>query len=420
MKRAQVATILATLTIFCASGARELPGQTCAVTTPPVVAAPQLTHLRGFAVSEAPQGLAGRADGAIVVSDVRKAILWSLDAYGRLRGASALQFVPTAIAAGSDVLYVADADHGRVVVLDAAGQARGFLGAGEGEFLLPTAIAVDLADPRELVYVADAGRHQVRVYQKSGELLLAFGSYGSAAGQFNFPAGLLASPKGEIFVADQNNGRIQVFDRSGTFQRCFGRKSGMAMTPLLARPGALARDPEGRVYVADMFQGQVSAFDEQGAFLAHLGSFGAEPGQLMTPMALAVDPFHRLWVTSVNTGRVEVFGVEPYQDPQVLFARVWLEQPRVSPGRKATVVLFVELAGDLANGILPTSLLVDGQPFALRSWWLKDSDGNGVMDLRAQGNLPATAAAKLAAGLPVAVDGQLADGQPFHGVLRIP
>ncbi len=71
-------------------------------------------------------------------------------------------------------------------------------------------------------------------------------------------------------------------------------------------------DSQGRLYLADAYQGQVRVFDPQGVELSALGSFGELPGQLRTPSGLAIDDNNRLFVASVNTGRVEVFGLDDF------------------------------------------------------------------------------------------------------------
>ncbi len=49
--------------------------------------------------------------------------------------------------------------------------------------------------------------------------------------------------------------------------------------------------------------------------LTTLGSFGKGLGQLRSPIALAIDSFKRLFVSSPNNSRVEVFGLDNFDDP---------------------------------------------------------------------------------------------------------
>ncbi|UCF68433.1 MAG: NHL repeat-containing protein [Acidobacteriota bacterium] len=212
-------------------------------------------------------------------------------------------------------IYVGERHTGAVSVFDAAWNLRRRLGQGTGEFVMPNDIAIDPDALLGQIYVADSEAHVVRVYAPTGEPQFAFGGPGSDPGSFDFPAAIHVSTAGEIFVADQNNDRVQVFDRAGGFLRCFGRRSSFSFSRKFGSLLGLAGDALGRVYVADAFRGHVQVFDAQGVALGPIGEFGDGPGQLRTPVGLAIDPFSRLLVASVNTGRVARFGLDAFSDP---------------------------------------------------------------------------------------------------------
>jgi hypothetical protein len=219
--------------------------------------------------------------------------------------------VPTAIAVDAfDGVYLSDQSAGRVDVYDAGWNLAGSLGAGAGEFVSVTDIAVDPDLGTALVFVADGGADLVKVYDPNRQLVRTFGGSGTGPGEFDFPSAVWVSLDGEVFVGDQNNDRVQVFQRDGTFLRCFGAQGGGDRT--FGRILGLAGDELGRVYVADGFQGHVKVFDPFGAELAVIGGLGDLPAEFRTPFGLVIDGGNRLIVSSVNSGRLEVFGLDDY------------------------------------------------------------------------------------------------------------
>ncbi len=83
-------------------------------------------------------------------------------------------------------------------------------GAGAGQFLNPTGVALDGAGH---IVVVDCGNNRVQVRRFSdGTHVRSFGSYGSANGQLNGPYGGIAfASDGCIVVSDSSNHRVQVF-----------------------------------------------------------------------------------------------------------------------------------------------------------------------------------------------------------------
>ncbi len=81
-------------------------------------------------------------------------------------------------------------------------------GSGNGQFNLPTRIAVDGSGN---VYVADYGNHRVQVFTNSGAYVTQWGSFGNGPGQFSGNIGIAVDGSGYVYVADTNNQRIQKF-----------------------------------------------------------------------------------------------------------------------------------------------------------------------------------------------------------------
>ena len=172
---------------------------------------------------------------------------------------------------------------GCVSVWDSQWNLASKLGQGEGEFQLPSDIAIDPASRDVFVCDSQATKSKPTVPANAPSF---FGGYGSGDGQFNFPAGLCVTKAGEVWVVDQNNDRIQVFNRGGSFLRAFslGNRTGGSLggTPS-GRSQGIACDDSGRVYVADTYQGFIRVFDQQGTLLSTLGSYGERAGQFAFP-----------------------------------------------------------------------------------------------------------------------------------------
>jgi len=77
-------------------------------------------------------------------------------------------------------------------------------GGGEGQFIWPTAVAVD---SDENVYVADEWLNRILIYDKDGKFLRSWGKAGSGNGELNGPAGLAFTSGNDLFVVDSRNHR---------------------------------------------------------------------------------------------------------------------------------------------------------------------------------------------------------------------
>ncbi len=199
------------------------------------------------------------------------------------------------------------------------------LGSGNGEFSQPTAIAVY----EDRIYVADSLEDVIKVYNPDGSFNFSFGHTGSEAGQFNFPISLAIDEiSGELIVLDRQHieswtgtgqgARIQIFDMDGLFKRSFGERG--IGDGKLSKPSGVEVDREGRIYVTDTYQQLVQVFDANGTFLTSL--YNADY-QLRAPLGIIRGDSNRLFIASLHTGSVEVYGIDSYTqlsvDPLFLF-----------------------------------------------------------------------------------------------------
>jgi len=286
------------------------------------ISAPAVASLGAFANPlREPTRVAVDTAGRIYTTDPASGKVSVLDAFGRPLEVHSGYAKPLAIAVdATGNIYLSEEGNGSVSVLDSQWNLLSKFGAGAGEFVLPSHIALDpLA--ANTVYVCDSRANQIKVYA-DGQPAFSFGGLGTGDGQFDFPAGVFASTDGEVFVVDQNNDRVEVFDRKGAFLRAFALKTtgGMSMG-ISGRAQGITGDSQGRLYIADSFQGLIKVFSRDGTFLSTLGGYGDAAGQLRSPAGVAIDALGRLLVASVNNSRVELLGLDSYVQLSTMPAR---------------------------------------------------------------------------------------------------
>jgi DNA-binding beta-propeller fold protein YncE len=285
---------------------------------------------------------------------------------------------------------------------------------------MPNDLAVDGSTGE--VYVVDSRRNQVRVFTAGGAPLRDLLSKGSAPGQVSFPTGILVDPAGGFLIADHDNTRVQSFTATGALRPPI--LGGVLSTDAggLVRPQGIARDALGRIYVADAFRGTVQVFDPGGAHLAFIGDPGKGPGQLALPSDVAVDRFGRLLVTSYDTGKVLVYGLDDWAapPPETVQARVTLEPRILHPaGRDHSVTAYVEVPGHRPEEIVVqgAALLVSGHRIAAEPRARPgDHDADGVPDLALRfPRRPLVAALGTPGSHQVVLSARLASGEAVEG-----
>jgi DNA-binding beta-propeller fold protein YncE len=175
-------------------------------------------------------------------------------------------------------------------------------GEGDGQFIWPSAIALDGAGN---VYVADEWLNQISIFDKDGKFLSKWGQGGSGNGELNRPSGL-AIDKGTLFVSDTRNHRIQKFTLDGKYQGQFGSfGSGQGQ---LNMPWGIALDTEGMVYVADWRNDRIQKFTADGQWQASCGQSGSGVGQFNRPSGVAVDKDGDIYIADRQNDRVQVLA----------------------------------------------------------------------------------------------------------------
>lgn len=219
-------------------------------------------------------------------------------------------------------IFIANENRGNVEVFDADLIFQFKLNLRDGEFVQPNDIAIDGAGR---IFVVDKGDDTVKVYNIDGTFSFAFGGTGSDNGHFNKPLGIaIDDAASEVAVLDRQlttdsmggqieGARIQIFDLNGAFQRGFSKYGNMVGQ--LFRPQRLAMDGEGRIYVTDSFHNVVIVYDKSDG--THLGDVFDLGYPLRSPIGIAMSSSNRLFIASLITGRVEVYGISPYTNMTV-------------------------------------------------------------------------------------------------------
>jgi hypothetical protein len=283
-----------------------------------------------------PVGLAVDAAGDAYIADSANNTVRLLTAAGQVstfagtagysgsadgQGASARFSNPRGLAVdAAGNVYVADFQNNTIRVIAPSGAVRtlagtaGVSGSSDGSgagasFSQPSAVAVDGSGK---VYVADTANSTIRLVTQAGQVSTLAGKAGTtgsgdgtgARASFLLPQGLAVDAAGTLYVADTGNSTIrtitsggQVTTLAGTPNR-IGSLDGPAASALFFHPAALAVDGQGDLYVADTGNHTIRKIDSTGtvstvAGIAGVGGQvvpGALPGQLSSPMGIAVDP----------------------------------------------------------------------------------------------------------------------------------
>jgi len=173
----------------------------------------------------------------------------------------------------------------------------GGLGYKLGKFNTPKGLA---RGPHGEFYVADTANHRVQKFDAKGTFVKAWGQLGSAPGSFNEPTALAVDASGNVHVVDTWNDRVQKFSPDGRVLAVYASPKGFYGP----RGITIAKK---KVYVTDGGNNFVDVFDLDGHFLSRFGGPGTEPGQLILPVGIAVDPEGLIWVVDSGNNRLQAF-----------------------------------------------------------------------------------------------------------------
>ena len=242
--------------------------------------------------------------------------------YGTVgRGPGAFSY-PRAITADPD---------GSILVVDKAGRVQRF--SEDGVYLSewrmpqtkqgkPVGLTVH---PDGRVFVADTHYHRVLIFDRSGEIVGSFGSEGTGDGQFKLPTDVALDARGFIYVSEyQGNDRITKWTPDLRFVQAIGEQPIEGQR--LRRPAAIAIDDGQTLWVADACNHRLVRFTLDGTVLSTVGKFGRGAGELRYPYDVDVSPEGTIFVCEYGGDRLQWFS----RDGRSL--RVWGQSGR-APGQ---------------------------------------------------------------------------------------
>jgi streptogramin lyase len=182
---------------------------------------------------------------------------------------------------------------------------------GNGQFLLPSAIALDSSGN---VWVADASLNRIQKFDPSGNYLLQFGSTGLASGFLYQPYGLALDRYGNVWVVDTGNSRLEQFSPTGVFLQQVGGLGGG--NGQFNSPIGITIDSSNNIWVADTQNNRIQKFSATGStgvpstvtYLLKFGNYGNGNGQFRGIYSLASDPSGNIWVADSQNQRVQEFN----------------------------------------------------------------------------------------------------------------
>lgn len=203
---------------------------------------------------------------------------------------------------GKDVLYIADTHYHRILIYELPQRGEepallgsfGAYGAGDGEFVYPTDVAVLTgSDGRvERIYVSEyGGNDRISVFDGSHAFLFSFGSPDEGDAQFNRPQSLgVDSELDEVIVIDAGNHRIGRFTLDGELVGWIGSPEIAGDAPgAFAYPYGLSLPGNGTALVSEFGNGRVQHVDlRTGESLGRYGVPGRGEGALMNPWGVAL------------------------------------------------------------------------------------------------------------------------------------
>ena len=199
-------------------------------------------------------------------------------------------------------LWAAD-DQGHVVVkMDPMGRVRMVLGRkntkGETDNLFnrPTDLAFT---PSGDFYVSDGyGNSRVVKFNKDGKFIRAWGKKGAGEGEFNLPHAVAVDKNGLVYVGDRENHRMQIFDADGKFVKQWKH---------VGSPWGIVITEDDFLYMCDGHNNRILKLNMSGEILGVLGEAGKHPGQLDFVHHMAIGPSRSIYVAEIKNWRVQKF-----------------------------------------------------------------------------------------------------------------
>lgn len=203
---------------------------------------------------------------------------------------------------------------GRVYVVDKSARIQRFSPEGilEADWSMPERAAgkpvgIHAAGDGRL-FVADTHYHRVIVYDADGRELARFGREGTGDGEFQLPTDVALDGSGRIYVSEYSgNDRITRWTSDFKFDRVICNREPLDGLPL-NRPSAIDIDADQSLWVADACNHRILRLDLEGRLISAWGTMGREPGQLRYPYDLQCLPDGSILVCEFANNRLQWFA----------------------------------------------------------------------------------------------------------------
>ncbi len=305
-----------------------------------------------------PLQIAVGEDGSVYVNDLGTKRVQKFQSSGHYVldwGSSGKQsggfYYPAGIAVSSDAVFVADRDLHRIQKFSLGGEfvlEWGQKGGYEGQLFFPN----DIAIYNDKLYVVDTGNQRIQVFSaEEGRFLYSFGSSGLGEGRFVAPVGIAVDLDGNVYVTDRGNSKIEKFSSDGVFAKSLA----YYYHEYAFSPEAIAVDPNGDLFVVNSANGRILHLSPDSSLLLRpVETIGPYPDSFVTVSDIEIGINGELLIVDSSANKILVFETEfyeqsadaiPYFEPVI--EREVLDQTK--PDIAAPESLIVEATGRLTS-----------------------------------------------------------------------
>lgn len=241
----------------------------------------------------------------LYVTDATQKVIIKFDTLGNFLESIDPGFTPACLAInGNNEMFVGDAESGKVFKLGSNGEASEFYSGT----VLPNAMTFD---NNNLLYVSDSKLKKVVVIDSAGNLIRMIGGT-----SLTYPTGVAFDSKNNRILIAEHGGigtgfnpveKVWIFGLTGNLIGSFG-SHGITDGKFYRIQGVVVGRC-GNIYVNDPYLSRVSIFTETKAFLSKFGTYGDGSGEMNMPMDIVIDSKDRLYITSLNNGKVQVYNI---------------------------------------------------------------------------------------------------------------
>ncbi len=184
----------------------------------------------------------------------------------------------------------------------------GTKGIGNGQFIGPVGVAVDLSNSD--VYVVDSSNDRVQKFGLTGSYISQFGAAGTGNGQFQTPVGVAVElSTSDVYVTDEGNNRVRSSARPATTSL----SSEPAVTATANSPprsGSWSTPPPATYTSPNRATTGCRSLTSPATTSRSSERLVPAPAEFNVPAEVAVDPSDSdVYVTDSINDRVEKFGV---------------------------------------------------------------------------------------------------------------